>query len=235
MTNVYCWAATHVGHVREQNEDALAVSAPFELTETGTWEGQLPGERVWAVVADGMGGHAAGEVASRLAVEVLAPFLTKHATASDLVEALAAADWAIREAMDQEPAFRGMGTTVCGIVAVGSSMSAFNIGDSRICLLENGELRRLSEDHVVQGNILTQCLGGSSEGRTLAPYIVTQPLSADARLLLSSDGLTDLVPDEQIREILGSSERPAEELIEAALHAGGHDNVTAVVLQFEPS
>jgi serine/threonine protein phosphatase PrpC len=225
-----------VGHVREQNEDALALSAPFELSDTGTWEGQLPGERVWAVVADGMGGHAAGEVASRLAVEVLGPFLMEHATNSDLVEALSAADWAIREAMNQEPAFRGMGTTVCGIVAVGSSMSAFNIGDSRIYLLENGELlRRLSEDHVIHGHILTQCLGGSSEGRTLAPCIVTQPLPADARLLLSTDGLTDLVPDEQIQEILGSSDRPAEELVEAALHAGGHDNITAVVLQFEPS
>ena len=235
MTNVYCWAATHVGHVREQNEDALALSAPFELSDTGTWEGQLPGERVFAAVADGMGGHAAGEVASRLAVEVLGPLLANHASASDLVEALAGADWAIREAMNQQPAFRGMGTTVCGIVAVGSSMSAFNIGDSRIYLLENGELSRLSEDHVVHGHILTQCLGGSSQGRTLAPCIVTQPLPTDARLLLSTDGLTDLVPDEQIREILGSSERPAEELVEAALHAGGQDNVTAVVLQFEPS
>lgn len=235
MTNVYCWAATHVGLVREQNEDALALSAPFELTETGTWEGQLPGERVWAVVADGMGGHAAGEVASLLAVEVLGPFLMQHANASDLVDALAAADWAIREAMNQQPAFKGMGTTVCGVVAVGRSMSAFNIGDSRIYFLENGELRRLSEDHVIHGHILTQCLGGSSEGRTLAPCIFTQPLPADARLLLSSDGLTDLVPDEQIREILGSSDRPAEELVQAALHGGGHDNVTAVVLQFEPS
>lgn len=137
--------------------------------------------------------------------------------------------------VDQEPLFRSMGTTVCVVVAVGSSMSAFNIGDASIYFLKNGELRRLSEDHVVHGNFLTQCLGGSSEGRTLAPYIVTQPLPADARLLLSSDGLTDLVPDEQIREILDRSDRPAEELVESALQAGGLDNVTAVVLQFEPS
>ncbi|WP_152569530.1 MULTISPECIES: PP2C family protein-serine/threonine phosphatase [Sphingomonas] len=235
MPDLYCWAATHVGLVRQQNEDALGLSTAFTLGGEGTWQGRLPGERVWAVVADGMGGPAAGEVASRLAVEVLGPFLMQDANASDLVDALAAADWAIREAMNQQPAFKGMGTTVCGVVAVGRSMSAFNVGDSRIYLLENGELRHLSEDHVIHGHILTQCLGGSSEGRTLAPCIFTQPLPADARLLLSSDGLTDIVPDEQIREILGRSERPAEELVEAALHAGGHDNVTAVVLQFEPS
>jgi serine/threonine protein phosphatase PrpC len=114
-------------------------------------------------------------------------------------------------------------------------MSVFNVGDSKIHLWNAGELRQLSEDHVVHGHVLTQCLGGSSQGRTLAPCIVTDPLPGDARLLLSSDGLTDLVPDDQIQDILGSSDRPAEELVEAALTAGGHDNITAVVLQFEPS
>ena len=235
MTNIYCWAATHVGRVRDQNEDALAVSAAFELSSAGTWEGQLAGERAWAVVADGMGGHAAGEVASRLAIEVMVPFLDECSSADDLPTALASVDWAIRQAMVQEPSLKGMGTTICGVFALHNKMSVFNIGDSKIHFWNAGELRQLSEDHVVHGHVLTQCLGGSSQGRTLAPCIVTEPLPSDARLLLSSDGLTDLVPDDQIQDILGSSDRPAEELVGAALTAGGHDNITAVVLQFEPS
>lgn len=234
MTNVYCWATTHVGNVRERNEDALALSAPFDLTGDGKWEGQLPGPSVWAIVADGMGGHAAGEVASRLAVEILCKFLP-NATAAELPAALAAADWAIREAMVQDPILKGMGTTVCGIVAVGNVLTTFNIGDSRIYVLENGELQQLSKDHAVHGYMLTQCLGGSSAEHELEPCIVTRSLPKDARLLLSSDGLTDFVSDEKIGEILRRSKRPARQLLKAALGAGGHDNVTAIVLQFEPS
>ena len=235
MTVVQGWAATHTGHVRQQNEDALGLSVAFELSSAGTWEGQLDGHRAWAVVADGMGGHAAGEVASCLAVEVLTPFLNDHLSPADLPKALVSADWAIREAMAQQPSLEGMGTTVCGVVVVRGEVAAFNIGDSRVYLLYDGELQQLSQDHVVHGHMLTQCLGGSSMGRALEPSIVTQTLPAYSRLLLCSDGLTDLVPDEQIEDILESSDRPAEELVEAALQSGGHDNVTAVVLQLEPS
>jgi PPM family protein phosphatase len=235
MTRLSCWAATHTGHVREQNEDALGLSAAFELSSAGTWEGYLEGQRAWAVVADGMGGHAAGEVASRLAVEVLEPFLNECSSPVDLPKALASADWAIREAMAQKPALAGMGTTVCGVVVLRGEVSAFNIGDSRIYVLHGGELQRLSEDHVVHGHMLTQCLGGLSKRHKLAPCIVTQSLPAYSRLLLCSDGLTDLVSDDRIEDILANSDRPADELVEAALDAGGHDNITAVVLQFEPS
>lgn len=234
MPNDYCWVATHVGLVRERNEDAFALSAPFELTDAGTWQGELPSGRSWAVVADGMGGHAAGEVASRLAVDVLGVFLPTHSTASKLSMALASADRAIGDAMLHDPSLNGMGTTVCGVVISSNVMSAFNVGDSRIYVLERGELRQLSEDHVVHGHMLTQCLGGSSEGPKLEPSIVRQRFTAETRVLLCTDGLTDLVSDEHIRDVVATSHRPAEELIEAALDAGGHDNITAVVLQLEP-
>jgi len=182
-----------------------------------------------------MGGHAAGEVASRVAVEVLRMMLPGVRAKSDIIAALGSADWAIRDAMTQEPAIRGMGTTVCGVVAFGHRLAAFNSGDSRIYFLDAGGLRQLSEDHVVHGHMLTQCLGGSSRAPTVAPHLVTCRLQDDGRLLLCTDGVTDLLTDEQIEEVLRSSVQPAEELVEAALKAGGHDNATAIVLQLEAS
>ena len=94
---------------------------------------------------------------------------------------------------------------------------------------------RADNDHVIYGYMLTQCLGGSSKESSLAPCVATQSLPSEARILLCTDGLTDLVPDEQIRDRLVNSEQPAQELVQAALEAGGTDNVTAIVLQLEPS
>src|SRR5690348_13698753 len=132
MTNLYCWAATNVGLVRERNEDSFALSVPDAHPDNGRWEGQLAGPRAWAVVADGMGGHAGGDVASRIAVDVLRILLPSVRARSQIVTALASADSAIRDAMAQEPALAGMGTTVCGVVAFGTRLAAFNLGDSRV-------------------------------------------------------------------------------------------------------
>ncbi|CAN5316947.1 protein phosphatase 2C domain-containing protein [soil metagenome] len=229
------WAArTDVGHRRANNEDSVLVVSP-----------------VFAV-ADGMGGHAAGDRASAAAVEHLQPrtgvtFLDIETLEASLASAAADID-ALAIGIPV-----GVGTTVTGAVLVleddDPTFAVFNIGDSRVYRFENNELRRVTVDHsVVQelvdagtlsaedaenhpdSNVITRALGFRDDPR---PDVWMIPARTGMRLLICSDGLTKELGDDRIRLHLASgmsAGETASALVDAALAAGGRDNVTLVIV-----
>jgi serine/threonine protein phosphatase PrpC len=224
---------SHVGNVREGNEDSA-----------------FAGSRL-AIVADGMGGHAAGEVASSAAVSSLA-HLDEDEVSIDLLDALAGA---VQEANDQlremvasEPALDGMGTTLTVLLASGSRLGVAHVGDSRAYLSRDGELTMVTHDQTLvqrmvdegritleqaerhpQRALLTQALDGR-EG--VEPDLSLRELRRGDRYLLCSDGLSGVVHEETIAETLSvpDADLAAERLIELALKGGGPDNVTVVIV-----
>ena len=228
---------TDRGLQRPNNEDAL-----FENAESGVF-----------AVADGMGGHAAGEIASRMAVETLARAAADTEPALDpspLVRSFTQANRDIRRRGRTEPETRGMGTTLTALA--GSAKTGrgviVHIGDSRVYRLRNEQLEQLTRDHTwVQdrvdagvlspeqarihpySSILTRVLG--TEDR-VAPDVIPLEIEKNDLFLLCSDGLTGMVSDATIQDILSRNEplpRMAELLVEAAKAEGGIDNVTLVV------
>ena len=232
--------ASHVGRVRKHNEDAGLV---------------LP--RLVAV-ADGMGGHAAGEVASGLAVDALRPLgSSDELRPREVLDGVLTANRAILESAAQHPEQTGMATTLAGLaqVVVGGSAhwAAFNIGDSRVYRVVDGRLTQVSQDHsevaelVSLGlltpeealisparNIVTRCLGRDP----LEPVDSwVFPPHAGERFLLCTDGLTNELRDPAIARILLDGDDPqaiADRLVEAAVESGGRDNVTVVVVLGSP-
>ncbi len=224
-------AVTHVGLVRSDNEDMCAVPGWTSGSGRECWRGRLPTEGGWALVADGMGGHAAGEVASALVIEALAPLMAALEDRRDVLAALDEANARLYAAMAGDPALAGMGTTIAGLVLLGEEALAFNVGDSRIYRWTSAGLVQISVDHALGGGVLTQCLGGTPRPMPLDPFVGLIPLEPDSRFLLCSDGLTNMVPDPAIARFLSRrSEDVAEALVEAALEAGGVDNVTVLAI-----
>ena len=221
-------ALSHLGEVRTRNEDAIAIPLADDLIFS--WSGEMPLDNCWALLADGMGGHVAGEVASELALAVLRPLMPTIRAEVDITRAIADADTALYLAMQMRPELQGMGTTLAGVVFVGDEALLFNLGDSRIYIFVDGTLTQLSVDDAIKGQ-LTQCLGGNQEQVPLSPHVVRHPFGPGALLLLCSDGLTDMISDAAIAQIL--SARPANaatRLVLAALQAGGFDNVSVVAV-----
>jgi protein phosphatase len=232
---VLSWAArSDVGHRRANNEDSVVVASPM------------------FAVADGMGGHAAGDRASAAAVEHLAPRKgVKFLDVETLEASLAAAANDIDMLAEGIPV--GVGTTVTGaalmLVNEVPVFAVFNIGDSRVYRFEGHELVRVTTDHsVVQelvdagiisaedaeshpdSNVITRALGFRDDPR---PDVVMVPARAGLRLLICSDGLTKELGDDRLRLHLAAG-MPADEtasaLVDAALAAGGRDNVTVAVV-----
>jgi len=229
-------AATDVGRVRKLNEDSLLAVPPL------------------FVVADGMGGHAAGEVASQLAVAEFARLAEQPTVgADDLAETVRQANEHILSAGAERGDRYGMGTTLTGIGVVGTTdgeqLAVFNVGDSRVYRFHDGRLDQLTVDHSAvqelvdagrltpqaarthpRRNVVTRSLG-SQPGPAPDVWLVP-PVTGD-RYLVCSDGLTGELEDPAIAELLGTADDPqaaADELVRLALAAGGHDNVTVVVL-----
>jgi protein phosphatase len=229
----YSWAgATHVGRIRPNNEDAFAPLAP----------GVGPGPVVLAV-ADGMGGHIAGEVASSLAIEAA---MSVSGSAGDRVRA---GNERVVEAVLADPSLAGMGTTLT-LISLGADgeIDLGHIGDSRAYRLRGRTLEQLTHDHtlvadlVAEGrldpaavsghphrNLITRVIG---MGKSIEVDEVSERALPGDRLLLCSDGLTSMVGDAQIAKLLkaGGAEEAVWALIEAANNAGGEDNITVVVI-----
>jgi PPM family protein phosphatase len=232
---------SHPGCVRELNEDAVAYVLPRDADG-------LPDHRLLAVVADGMGGHAAGEVASRIAADtVLHLYYELEGSPLDVLRAcMAAANKAILDRACAEPSCAGMGTT-CTVLALqdGAAYLA-HIGDSRAYLLHGGRLHQISEDHSLvaemmrQGmlnkekaannpkrNVILRALGAE---QSVEPYLLGEGLGlcqSDV-FILCSDGLTTVVSDETIRDTVAMLP-PVEAcrtLLDRALAAGGPDNIS---------
>lgn len=229
----FIWASdTHTGRVRENNEDAV-----HPEHDGATTKPLLVG------VADGLGGARYGEVASRIAIETAAE------TRGRPWRRIRAANSAILDAVLNQPQFVGMGTTLTlAILDPAGSVELGHVGDSRAYLLREGRFRRLTVDHThVQEEVeagrltekearshpqrayLTRALGFAQD---LAVDMVRSDLRLEDRLLLCSDGLSSMLEDDRIAAVLGVGPPSVASwgLIEAANEAGGHDNVSVVVV-----
>jgi protein phosphatase len=204
------------------------------------------------VLADGMGGHAAGDVASSLIVGQLAPLDGESIGADQALPALEKsvrdANSSLRRAMDDDPKLRGMGSTTIAMLRTGNKLAMAHIGDSRAYLLRDGSLSQITRDHSFvqqlvdehritpeeaedhpQRSLVTRVMTGQPDDE---PDLSMRELRAGDRYLLCSDGLSDFVRRDIIEEILDESPTPAaaaDRLIEVALKASARDNVTVVV------
>lgn len=223
---------TDRGRTRQRNEDSLRVHRDAGVL----------------VVADGMGGHAAGDVASRMAAEVVESAAVDEG--QTLAQALHLAHEALVDAGRKGPGAPGMGTTCVACRLHGRLLETAWVGDSRLYRMRGGRLEQLSRDHSYvqslvdagelaveavathpQRHVLAQCLGGAAvDGIEVdAEMIAAEP---GDRLLLCTDGLTGEIPDARIAELLAAEPDDgyaAKALVDAALAAGGHDNVTVIV------
>lgn len=228
--------ATDTGRQRDHNEDTFALAPELGI----------------AVLADGMGGHNAGEVASQLAVDTTLAILgqTRGLAARDRLEtAVMAANATIREKAAESSRYKDMGTTLVAVLLDRQSLAVAHVGDSRLYRLRRGELVALTRDHSllqefidkglytpeearqkVARNILTHALGLEDTTRI---DITEHPLQAGDRYLLCSDGLYEMMSDPEISALLG---RPlplpdiCTALIELANAKGGKDNITVIVI-----
>ncbi|MFL5795616.1 MAG: Stp1/IreP family PP2C-type Ser/Thr phosphatase [Actinomycetes bacterium] len=230
-------AATDVGRMRKNNEDSYLSAEPV------------------AAVADGMGGHSAGEVASAIAIEELAalgergPWENETAATDDLKQAILRANRRIRGMAASDRKLNGMGTTLVALLQDGDMVHVANVGDSRGYLLRQGELSQVTVDHSLvqelvddgrlspkdaerhpQRSVITRALGIDPE---VEFDLFTYKLQVGDRLLLCSDGLSDVVEPTQIRNVLlrvRSPQKAARQLITVANEQGGPDNITVIVV-----
>ena len=241
MTNVAC--ETDVGVERDRNEDEVLCS---EL-DTNTFEGHL------LCVADGMGGHAGGEMASRVAAKEFKGSLKSELDeGTELTEAfdvsIERANGKVREIADENPEYSGMGTTlVAAVVSEEGDVTVGNVGDSRAYFVDEDSIEQITEDQSLvqelveegviseeeaedhpQSNVVSQAIGTDEE---VEPDFYEEELGGEV-LLLCSDGLTDEVPDERIFELVSSADSVEEApdlLIEEAKENGGRDNISVAV------
>ena len=225
--------STHVGLRREHNEDTYYADA-----DLGLW-----------LVADGMGGHEHGEVASALARDTLVHEISNGAS---LAKAVQSADAEIIQHSSRKAEALPMGTTIVALRVISNDYEICWVGDSRIYLW-NGSLRQISQDHsyvqelIQQGaitqeqarthphrNVVTQALG-VTDPQSLRVETLRGTLAQGEQILLCSDGLTEEVDDAQIAEVLGRSDLSTQEsvdhLILAALDGGGSDNITVILVR----
>lgn len=221
---------SHIGLVRSGNEDAFLLAPPL------------------FAVADGMGGHLAGEVASSLAIETLLASAPRTSDAKALARAVHQANEAVIQAAKEGRGRQGMGTTLTAVMLDGTRIAVAHVGDSRAYLLHFGRLQQLTNDHSLVADLVRLGQLTPEEARTHPNRsVITRALGSDRnmlvdafeleaapgdRLLIASDGLTSMVSDEMIERILATAPTPADAvdaLIDAALDAGGTDNVTVIV------
>jgi len=231
-------AFTHRGRVRAQNEDTIVVGdwvSVVDMPGPEQTRHELSAPLVCAI-ADGMGGHNAGEVASRYAARRLAAEPAELIDARSAAAALRAIDSELYRAMAADDDLRGMGTTVVGIV-LAPRLVWFNVGDSRLYRCENGRLAQMSIDDTPPGRrsgLLTQSLGGSLVRQEISPHVGEQPLTSGARFLLCSDGLTDMLDPAEIEECMAQPDVDAVVMLfQRAMHAGGVDNISIVIANVE--
>ncbi|HEY8589009.1 MAG TPA: Stp1/IreP family PP2C-type Ser/Thr phosphatase [Naasia sp.] len=235
-------AVSHVGKVRSNNQDS-----------------GFAGQQLF-VVADGMGGHAGGDVASAIAVNRIAETdIARYSSPQDaefaLQSALVAANQLLAETVFEHPELTGMGTTVSAMIRVGDTVAIAHIGDSRIYLFRDGELSQITTDHTFvqrlvdsgritpeealvhpRRSVLMRVLGDIDQ----APEIDTILLATKPgdRWMICSDGLSSYVTEERIHSVLGDNAAPAvvaDRLVREALDQGAPDNVTVVVADIDPA
>ena len=234
VVSSYYGSRTEVGHVREHNEDSLTVLPPL------------------FAVADGMGGHEAGEVASEITINTLNDLAPESADAEALARAVVAANLNVIKAPSQGIGREGMGTTLTAAILEKERLIIAQVGDSRAYLLHNGSLQQITRDHSLMADMIEAGQLTEAEARVHPNRsVITRAIGSDPhmqpdlyelnvetgdRLLLCSDGVCGMIEDSEIASIMRqapSAQACADQLVEAALHAGGFDNATAVVVDVE--
>lgn len=229
-------ALSDVGMVRKNNEDSFSICLPHLF-----------------VVADGMGGHEAGEVASQLAITAIKEHVLKYISEQNgeilLRDAICAANRVVYEAAIATPDYSGMGTTVSAVLLKDGLVHWAHVGDSRIYLMREGNHQMLTDDHSVvwqllkqggitpeeakthpQRNMLTRAIGTD---RDVEIDVGKIPLMAGDRIILCTDGLTNLVSSEELAKInarLADTDETAKYLVKLAKERGGFDNITVIVI-----
>jgi protein phosphatase len=239
-------AASHVGCIRSNNEDMILVWDRFIRNDSYRTEIYPESiNRFVIAVADGMGGHNAGEVASQQAIENLRFFiddLPVGLSSGDLNEMMA--EWlkSINKSIEgrglSDPSLADMGTTLVGIIYYEHKFYWMNCGDSRLYRLRDGQLTQLSTDHSLNNmmgtkkhsNIITNCIGGGCRTSFIDIFEFTSDVKTDDTYILCSDGLNDMVDDKHI-EALADQQCSASEFCRAAIDAGGYDNVSVCVIK----
>lgn len=221
---------TDIGYVRDHNEDSLIIIPPL------------------FAVADGMGGHEAGEIASEITVDTLAELAPSHLDAEGLTAAVEAANYNVMKAPRQGIGRDGMGTTLTAAMLEGERLLIAQVGDSRAYLLHKGHLQQITRDHSLMADlieagqitpeearvhpnrsVITRAIGSDIHMR---PDIYELNVDAGDRILLCSDGLSSMISNNAIESIMrrqSDAQHCADELVTAALENGGADNVTVVV------
>ena len=236
---------TDVGRVRSVNQDSVVVRAGDDA----------PLGEALIAVADGMGGHAAGEVASQMSLDLLITSLASASAPDEraMRDAFSRANAGVFSAASQNPEYRGMGTTLVAGLLTGDELIIGNVGDSRMYLYRDGELARVTQDHSWVGemvaagalteeqaanhprrNILTRALGVAS---SVEADLGRVALKRGDRLILCSDGLHGMVDDKTIAGVVGGKsldlKKAARELIDLANKAGGTDNITVALARID--
>ncbi|MCQ2752148.1 MAG: Stp1/IreP family PP2C-type Ser/Thr phosphatase [Coriobacteriales bacterium] len=224
-------ARTDVGCVRQHNEDSFIAQSPL------------------FIVADGMGGHQAGEVASEIAINTLCKYAPKNLDSDLFIAAVKEANAAIFRSVADGIGKPGMGTTLTAAIVEGSKVMIAQVGDSRAYLLHNGKLQKITRDHSLvadlvdsgqiteeearthsKRSVITKALGAEHD---ITPDIYVLQLEPTDRLLLCSDGLHSMIRDNDIEQVLVSIQDvngACDTLIRRATRAGGLDNVTAIII-----
>jgi protein phosphatase len=248
MSKIALTAASRVGCVRSNNEDMVFAYNKFVrsdayLTEFDTRNA----DRFLVAVADGMGGHQAGEVASETALSNLKFFLSDLPRNLDpdrfhgmLVQWLASINQIVDSLGREHPEMREMGTTLVALIFYGGHLFTANCGDSRLYRLRGGRLVQLTTDHSLNNmtgqkkhsNIITNCIGAGCKNSYFDFDDITGDFQPGDVYLLCSDGLNDMVADDDIARLLAGG-ATANQLCEEAIQAGGFDNVSACLLKIE--
>jgi PPM family protein phosphatase len=230
----------------------FALRSDVGLLREGNEDSAYAGPRLLAI-ADGMGGHAAGEVASAVAISAIAPLDDENLTSSEdmldaLAEAVASARDTLHDMSASDPAVEGMGTTLTALLWSGAQVAVCHIGDSRAYLLRDGDLYQITRDHTLiqslvdegrlspaaaqnhpQRSLIIRALQGSTDAD---PDLAMHEAFVGDRYLLCSDGLTDVVADEAVHTVLSTvpdADKAVGALIALAIRNGGPDNITCIV------
>jgi protein phosphatase len=238
-------AMTDKGAVRTQNQDSVLFVKPFDKHVKST-KGCL------AVVADGMGGHNSGEVASLMATELFSSeyFKSQVSIIESLEKAFEFTNRKIFQAAQNKTQFKGMGTTFSGVVIWQDNLYIIHIGDSRVYMISENEINQITKDHTYvqhlidtkviteserdnhpNGNVITKALGTQKNAKADI-FKAKQKFTKDDKIIICSDGLYEYIKDEELKDIVlnNQPEAASQKLIITAKNRGGHDNISVLIV-----
>ncbi len=248
MSRIILSAASRVGNVRSNNEDMILAYDKFVRSDVYSTEFMTENnDRFVIALADGMGGHNAGEVASSDVLANLHFFLRDlpaHLSSGEFCEMMEEWLQSVNHIIDSKghvnPEMAEMGTTLVAVVFYNNKYYWMNCGDSRLYRYRNNELKQLTTDHSLinensvkrHSNIITNCIGGGCKNSYMDMFEFTDDFLSGDQYILCSDGLNDMISDEAIAR-LADQGVSANRMCEAAIEAGGYDNVSVCVFKVE--